>query len=408
MARNIYIAGKNDIACDSLQYLVSTLKYPREHLRVIPTKSDNGRHSWQRSLRFVAIQNGIPCVDLEDAYNDKDALIISLEFDKIVRVDRFKTKSLYNIHFSKLPAYRGVGMAVWPILNGEKETGVTLHKIDAGIDTGEIIAQRIFAVPLEWTARDLYQQFLNEALVLFKDNIEALIADKVSSVAQSREGASYYPRSALDYSNITLDFNRTAYQVHNQIRAFSFWEYQLPLIGGRPVLRSMITERRSSKKPGTIDNVGRYKAIVSTVDYDVVIEFSAYGDLWEWAAGGSPDKGSDIIQCVEDVDRQGANGWSAAMIAAYNVQRERLSLLLKSGAKVNQQNLRGTTLLMYAKSGALIKDDFGCVKMLVELGADVNHKDVAGKSVLDYLYDDGRNDVSSLILDLYHKRMDQA
>jgi len=273
MKRTVYIAGKNDIACNALSYLVSCLKYPINHLKVVPVKGDTGKHTWQRSLILTAQELEVQCISLEDCYQDESALFLSLEFDRIVRVEKFMSKTLYNIHFSKLPAYRGVGMAIWPLLNGETESGVTLHRIDAGIDTGDILAQRIFEIPLDWTSRDLYQAFLDESFVLFKDTIEDLIADRIEARIQDAVGASYFSKKALDYSNITIDFNRTSYQVHNQIRAYIFPEYQLPVVGGRKVKRSSITNVRSVLPPGTIKEVDINKAYISTVDYDVKVSF---------------------------------------------------------------------------------------------------------------------------------------
>ena len=53
----------------------------------------------------------------------------------------FLNARLYNIHFSYLPAYKGMFTSALPIKNGEVDSGVTLHKIESGIDTGDIIDQ---------------------------------------------------------------------------------------------------------------------------------------------------------------------------------------------------------------------------------------------------------------------------
>jgi methionyl-tRNA formyltransferase len=165
-------------------------------------------------------------------------------------------------------------MAVWPLINGEKESGVTLHEIDDGIDTGKIISQIKFEVPLRWTARDLYQAFLDNGYVLFKENIGKLISGSYNAIAQDIVGASYYPRSALDYSNIVIDFNRTAWQVHNNIRAFIFPEYQLPAVFGKKIIRSEIQTVRSLKKPGEVVSEDSLGVCVATVDYDVRIWYA--------------------------------------------------------------------------------------------------------------------------------------
>ena len=75
-----------------------------------------------------------------------DLLFMSVEYDRIIKPALFASSRLYNVHFSLLPKYRGCNTAVWPILNGEAEHGVTLHEIDAGIDSGPIVAQRSFPI----------------------------------------------------------------------------------------------------------------------------------------------------------------------------------------------------------------------------------------------------------------------
>jgi methionyl-tRNA formyltransferase len=274
MNRIIYIAGKNDIACNALDFLVNEFGYPKKNIKVICVSSDNGESTWQKSLRRTAEKNCVEIVPIHAAYDDSTALFISLEYDQIIRTSKFKTKSLYNIHFSKLPSYRGIGMAVWPLINGEKESGVTLHEIDDGIDTGRIIHQKTFQVPLTWTSRDLYQAFLDNGSILFKECISGLITGSYNAISQDIIDASYFSRLELDYSNIEINFNKTAYQVHNQIRAFIFPEYQLPVVCGRKVIKSEILNIRSTKKPGLLVRKDTSSACISTVDYDVRIVFA--------------------------------------------------------------------------------------------------------------------------------------
>ena len=159
----ICIAGKNDIACNSLKYLIEEININKEDIVVLPNKTDEGINKWQKSLKRIAIDNNINVIsDIDKLYNIEDLIFISLEYDKIIDVNLFKSKKLYNIHFSKLPSYKGMYTSAWPILNGENYSGVTLHKIDNGIDTGDIIDQLEFKIDINWTCRDLYFTYLKE------------------------------------------------------------------------------------------------------------------------------------------------------------------------------------------------------------------------------------------------------
>ena len=71
-----------------------------------------------------------------------------IEFDQIIKPTEFRSNRLFNIHFSYLPEFKGMYTSAIPILQGSTHTGVTLHGIDQGIDTGPIIAQEKFEIIL--------------------------------------------------------------------------------------------------------------------------------------------------------------------------------------------------------------------------------------------------------------------
>ena len=137
----ICVAGKNNIAVDVLEYLIR-INNGRYELGVVCNKTETGKNSWQKSLRFFSQRFNVPEYHLEDMYMRDDLIFISLEFDKIVNPDLFKDARLFNIHFSLLPSYKGMYTSAIPILNGEEMVGVTFHEIDKGIDTGNINAQK--------------------------------------------------------------------------------------------------------------------------------------------------------------------------------------------------------------------------------------------------------------------------
>ena len=111
----IIIAGKNNIAVRAVEYLIQN-KF--DDVAVVCNQTDNGVDGWQRSLHNFAFKNNVKIIDLNQAYQISD-VFISLEFDKIVNPKLFKNPSVYNIHFSDLPKYKGMYTSVHPILNGE-------------------------------------------------------------------------------------------------------------------------------------------------------------------------------------------------------------------------------------------------------------------------------------------------
>lgn len=398
--KKLCIAGKGEVACRALRYVIDEMGLDKSDLVVIPTKSDSGVPSWQPSLRLLAQKEKIPAGSLEELYDCEELVFVSLEFDRIIRTARFKSSHLYNIHFSLLPAYRGVGMAMHPILRGEKKSGVTLHYIDDGIDTGDIIAQREFCIAQDWDCRALYMKFNDEAFLLFKSWIPRLLGDTPPpAIRQSARGASYYSRSDTPYDVENYDsyFLKTAWQATSALRAATFWEYQLPRVDGRRVLRSSILNVRSTHAPGHVERISEYRSVISTVDYDVEVVYCAYDDLYAWAAGKRKAIPNEAWSIIDDIDRLDKHGWSATMIASYHCNASCLSELISRGANVNKTNYKGTTALMFAKDGALNSGDIVCLDLLLNAGADISVHDYKGLTILDYLKTDTRKNAEVLI-----------
>lgn len=268
----ICVAGKNDISVNVLNYLIENNK-GRYELGILCNRNESGCDSWQKSLRKFAQQHGIIEYTLDEIYDRPNLIFLSMEFDKIVRVERFCNARLFNIHFSLLPKYRGMYTSVLPLLHGEKEVGVTLHYIDNGIDTGDIIAQQVIPVEYEDTSRDLYLKYMKEGTKLVIAHLEDIILGREVAVPQAKEGATYYSRKALDYSNIQIKLNCTADEIHNQIRAFCFREYQMPMVNGYKIAKTNITDERSKEKPGTVLKETADFIKIASIDYNIELYF---------------------------------------------------------------------------------------------------------------------------------------
>ncbi|MDR2659655.1 MAG: hypothetical protein LBC27_06670 [Spirochaetaceae bacterium] len=241
MRKTICIGGKNNIAVNSLLYLINGLAVDKNEICAVSTKGDNGVDSWQKSFLKAANDMNIDICSIEDIYDKQNIIFLSLEYDQIIKPDNFASKYLYNIHFSLLPKYKGMYTSTIPILNGEAETGVTLHFIDKGIDTGPVIAQRKFEIGINDTARILYFKYLDNALRLFKEQINKLRSNSIDCRRQDVLGSSYYKKNS-NLFKMPIDFQKSSFQIHNQIRSLIFKEFQLPLINGKPVSASTITD----------------------------------------------------------------------------------------------------------------------------------------------------------------------
>jgi methionyl-tRNA formyltransferase len=380
------LAGKNDIAVGCLHHLLS-LGIEPGRIRVVLNKDDDGRSTWQQSLGFHARRAGVATATLDEMKTVKDLWFFSVEFDRILKPAEFASDRLFNVHFSKLPAYRGVATSVWPILRGERETGVTFHRIDAGIDTGPILLQRTFPIGATWTARDLYFRYLAEGLFLFRDALELLRFGQAIDVPQDESAASLFRRRDLDYGKLVVDTSLGVSQVFAQLRAYSFWEYQLPSIVGRKVWSASIIPGPATGAAGTVWPTGAWRGVLSVADGDLELRYSPYEELYVWAAGG---RQSIALPEVPDLDLQDVQGWSAMMKAANAGNVAALRALAAAGASVTKANRRGTTPLMYAFTRMVELGDAAAFRTLLDLGADPSACDQHGRTIADYLPHDAK------------------
>lgn len=121
-------------------------------------------------------------------------LIVVAGFNRILKSDLIKTPRLgcINVHPSLLPKYRGPNPYYWVLANHETVTGVTIHQIDVGIDSGNIIAQRELAISPDETEATLMTRAAAVAAALLKETIPLIAAGTAPSTAQDESKATYY------------------------------------------------------------------------------------------------------------------------------------------------------------------------------------------------------------------------
>jgi methionyl-tRNA formyltransferase len=271
---NIIIGGKTTMAIDGAVAVraAADARGWNGSIGIVPNLGDVGEDSWQPSFRkFGSATPGFQLFELDDVYALENLVFFSLEFDRIFRVDRSSSNNLFNIHFSLLPAYKGVSTSTWPIIEGRSESGVTLHQIDQGIDTGPIICQVKFTIGAGDTGADLYRKYISHGTELFVSMVDRLLDGDFEASPQPAAGSTYRSRSDLDYSTPIQNWRSTAFELHNRIRAFTFPEYQNVSFDGLMITSSRIDSALSSGKAGSVVAVGHGRRTIATIDYDLIL-----------------------------------------------------------------------------------------------------------------------------------------
>jgi methionyl-tRNA formyltransferase len=126
-----------------------------------------------------------------------------------------------NLHASLLPKYRGAAPIQWAIANGENTTGVTIMRIDAGLDTGDILLQKELAINPEDTALTLGPKLAKLGSALMVDTLQRLQNGALQAIPQNNNEATLAP--ILKKEDGEIDFHRTAVEICNRLRGFQPW-----------------------------------------------------------------------------------------------------------------------------------------------------------------------------------------
>lgn len=232
----IYVLGGKFQAAITAAKLLKTMGVD---LYICPSSGEN-KIDAMPSLYHYAERNQLKVVrDLKE-FSGRRVFFLSVEFDKIIDTQLFEENSVfYNVHFSLLPLFRGTMSSFWPIVFRQQETGVTLHKIEKGIDTGEILFQKKFVIPDDYTCRDLYFRYHEVASALLEENIHDLVDQNFVSKPQDNSSATSFPRFLYqfvpkEFTSKQLRLMETI-DVYNLIRSLIFPEYQFPVVDGKRI-----------------------------------------------------------------------------------------------------------------------------------------------------------------------------
>jgi methionyl-tRNA formyltransferase len=128
---------------------------------------------------------------------------------------------ILNVHASLLPKYRGAGPIQWAIINGETRTGVTIMRIDAGLDTGNMLLKAETEIGAEENAVELGRRLAVMGAGLLVEGLDGLAAGKIVPQKQDASQATYAP--LLKKEDGRIDWSRSAATIHNRVRGLQPW-----------------------------------------------------------------------------------------------------------------------------------------------------------------------------------------
>jgi methionyl-tRNA formyltransferase len=169
-----------------------------------------------------------------------------------------------NVHTSLLPKYRGAAPIQWAIANGETGTGVTIMKMDAGMDTGGILAQKSTPILPQDDSATLHHSLALLGAELLMETIPGYVAGKILPAPQP-DNASYAPKIKKEDGHI--DWNLSAQTIFNRLRAFMPWPGAFTFLKSEPkssllkIWKAEIVEK--SGEPGEILSANQHGLIIA-------------------------------------------------------------------------------------------------------------------------------------------------
>jgi methionyl-tRNA formyltransferase len=176
-----------------------------------------------KDFHVLGNQYNIPVYEVNQNMKDFKEIIETLKPDFYLAIGwyymipnsilKLASKGAAGLHASLLPKGRGNAPLVWSIINGDKETGISLFYFSDGVDDGDIIAQRKIAIDENETIKTLLEKTEKEAKSLIVEMLPLIEQDKAPRVPQQNEFATYFPKRSpedglIDWSLSPLEIDR--------------------------------------------------------------------------------------------------------------------------------------------------------------------------------------------------------
>jgi methionyl-tRNA formyltransferase len=274
----IVVFGYHEVGFECLDALVSR----GSRVLAVFTHRDNPEENiWFRSVAQLASRHGIP-VHTPDSVNTPEwitrlremqpDIIFSFYYRNMICQEILDTARLgaFNLHGSLLPKYRGRVPVNWAVLNGETETGATLHHMVKRADAGDIVDQQAVSIGPRATAQDVFIKVTAAARQVLERSLDAIKQGRAPRRRQDEAQATYY--GGRKPENGRIDWRADARQLFNLIRAvthpypgaftdvedrrfYIWWAEPRPDGTGRPGQVVSITPLRVAAGKGSLEIV---------------------------------------------------------------------------------------------------------------------------------------------------------
>lgn len=274
----VVFMGTPDFAVGTLKKLIES----RHEVLAVVTQPDKpkgrGKAMQFPPIKEVAVEAGITVYQpkrvrepefLETLKALSPDVVVVVAFGQIIPQAVLDVPKLgcLNVHGSLLPKYRGAAPIQWAVIDGESESGVTIMRMDAGLDTGDMITTRVVKLEEKETGGSLFDKLSQAGADLLTETLDQLEAGTVTYEKQPAESSTDYARM-LKKEDGQIDWNRSAAELERLIRGLNPWPSAYTHLDGKTLKIWMADadEGNSGLEPGTVAEVTRNTVKVQTGD----------------------------------------------------------------------------------------------------------------------------------------------
>lgn len=275
----IVFAGSPDFAVPALSRLVASGHEVAAVLTQPDRPAGRGQHLQMSPVKRFATEHGLPLLQPASLKKDPQAiarlrelapdLIVVVAYGLILppTVLAIPLRGCVNLHASLLPRWRGAAPIQAAILAGDELTGVSLMRLEEGLDTGPVAAVRAVTIGAAETAGELHDRLAMLGAGLLADMLDALLAGTAVFTPQPSTGVSYAPKLAK--TDAMLNWRESALTLERRIRAFNPWPVAETRLDGRQLrlwMACALPSSGGSQPPGAVLAAGPEGIDVQTGD----------------------------------------------------------------------------------------------------------------------------------------------
>ena len=269
----VIFLGTPDFSVPTLKAIINS----RHQLLAVVTQPDKpsgrGEKMTCSPIKQVALENNIKVLQydkirlqgVDDLKNLAPDIMVTCAFGQILsqEIIDIAPHGIINVHASLLPKYRGAAPIQWSILNGDKETGVTIMQTEAGIDTGDIISVEKTLIAPEETAGELFDRLSYIGAELLVKTLDDIEQGTATFTPQDHSSATHV--KMLKKSDGMLDFGNNCETLVNFVRGMNPWPCAYAMLEGEAVKiwKTRHSDAEPSRgEPGLILRADRFNGIL--------------------------------------------------------------------------------------------------------------------------------------------------